>query len=274
MVIEISGSGVNYPVVGVKMGTEISGTGFDYPVVGQAVSTGAQRTGEATNAVASPISTAVGESQTLHGTPVTGAFAKLQEQQDALGKAASVVRGVGRSLNQAGQLLDKMGQGLGDIVKLYPPYPSGNPPRIAALDKITGLRNLIEKITFPPAETLNNVGHLLGHQKDEDGKGGSVLATQDVASVVKGGVRDLPNLDPRSASDAEVSKALGQVKSIQSTLKGISTGIWSEVASYVKQVDPPEAQQQGAETRGQLARLAGLGIGSNGHLLEQVAELK
>ncbi len=256
------------------MVTDISGAGSNYPVVGQTVSTGAQHVVEASGARSLSVSTGVDASQTPPETRVAGMFAKLQARQDAFTQAASVVRGVGDSANQAGQLLDKMEQGLGEIVKMYPPYPIDSPQRVTLLNAVSGLRKQIDELTFPPPEKLKNVERLLGQQKDGNGKDGSVPAPQDVASVVKGAMWDLSTLDPRSASDAEVSKALDQVNSLKVALKDVSAGMWNDVASFVKQADSPDSQKQGAGTREQLAGLGEVGIGTSGRLLEQAAESK
>jgi hypothetical protein len=199
-------------------------------------------------------------------TEVAGVYAQLRANQDELNKTASVVRDVSNTVEQANQLLDQIENNLGQIVKMYPPYPVDSPLRISLLNNISGLRKQIDELTFPPPEQVDAVSRLLD-TKSEPTK-------PDAVTAVKERMWDLPVLDPNVASDAEVSKMFDQVRDTQSSLQVLQTGIWQDVVSFVKQAKTPEAQNEATGVRDQLADLGNRGIGSNARQLELAAESK
>ncbi|MDP2831864.1 MAG: hypothetical protein Q8Q28_00920 [Pseudomonadota bacterium] len=256
------------------MVTEISGAGLSHSVVSQAGVTAAQRVVGTVRPESSgvPQSDVVRDKQVSASTQVAGAYAQLRARQDVQNKAASVVREVGDTVEKAGQLLDKIENNLGEIVKMYPPYPIDSPQRISLLNNIDGLRKQIDDLTYPPPESVDAVDRLLGNQTDAVDKEGKAATRQGVFAVVKDSLWDISTLDPQAASDAEVSKALDQVKAMKSSLEDLKDGMWNDVVSFVKQAQSPEAQAAGV--REQLADLGGRGIGSNARQLVQAAELK
>jgi len=252
------------------MVTELSGAGSNYPVVGQvsmAVSSGADTISES-GAGATP--EVERSPPAIQSTQVTGTFARLQEQQGLFGQAAATVRETGNAVQQATGLLAKAKQGLTEIVKMYPPYPVDSAQRAAILNEVSGLRKQVEQLTFPPPESLRLADQVLGQQYGNTNPAG----VQHVADEVKRGISGLATLNPTSASDSAVSNALGQVESLQSKLQDASTGMWRDVAGFVAQAGTPEAVRQGVAIRQQLAGQNGLGIGSNGNLLQLAAETK
>jgi len=256
------------------MVTEISGTGFNHSVASQIGATAVKRlVGSVSPEDAGlPQPGVARDKQTSATTQVAGAYAQLRVRQDALNKAASVVREVGNTVEQAGRLLDKVENKLSQIVKMYPPYPVDNQQRIALLDKIASMRKMLDGLTFPRPDTVDSVGRLLGTQAIS--KAGDAAAKQNTVAGVKDRMWDLPKLDPLAASDAEVSKALDQVKAVKSSLQDLQTGMWNNVVSFVKQAESPEAQNKAAGIREQLVDLGGRGIGSNARQMEQAVESK
>jgi hypothetical protein len=258
------------------MVTEISGAGLSRSVVSQTGTTAEQHLVEMVRLddAVLPQSDIVRDKQKLTSSQVAGSFAQLRNRQDALNNAASVVREVGNTVEQAVQLLDKIGNNLGEIVKMYPPYPIDSPQRVTLLNNIGGLRRQIEALTFPPPDTVDAVWRQLGAQTDTTYKEGDVAVTQDAVAAVKDRLWDLPTLDPLAASDVEVSKALDQVEAKKSSLEDLQAGMWNDVVSFVKQVDSPEAQNEAVGVRKQIADLGGRGIGSNARQLVHAAESK
>jgi len=183
-----------------------------------------------------------------------------------------VVREVSDTVEQSDKLLGKIEKNLGEIVKMYPPYPIDSPQRISLLNDISGLRKQIEALTFPPSDTVDAVGRLLGKQADATDTTGDTATNLDTLTAIKEQMWDIPALDPLAASNAEVSEALDQVKATKSSLEDLKDGMWNDVVSFVKQAQSPEAQATGV--RGQLADLGNLGIGSNARQLDQAVESK
>ncbi len=258
------------------MVTEISGAGVGHSVVGQTGTTAAQRPVGTVRPDDAGLSRpgVSSDNQTLASTQVVGTYAQLRVSQEALNQAASVVRKVGDTVEQSGKLLGKIESNLGEIVKMYPPYPIDSPQRISLLNEISGLRKEIESLTLPPAAAVDAVGRLFSNQTGTTGKGDTATDKPDAISAVKGQPWDLPKLDPRTASDAEVSKALDQVKARMSSLEDLQTRMWKDVDNFVKQAKSPEAQSQAVGVRDQLADLGNIGIGSNASQLNQAVESK
>ncbi len=256
------------------MVTEISGAGVSHSVVGQTGTTAAQRPVGTVRPDDAGLSRpgVPRDKQAQVSTQVAGAYAQLRVRQDALNQAASVVREVGDTVEQSDKLLGKIENNLGEIVKMYPPYPIDSPQRVSLLNDISGLRKQIEALTFPPLEKVAAVGRLLGNQNDASGSTKNADTKLDTLAAIKDQMWDIPALDPQSASDAEVSKALGQVKATKASLEDLKNGMWDDVVSFVKRAQSPEAHAAGV--RGQLADLGNIGIGSNASQLNQAVESK
>ncbi|OYY95904.1 MAG: hypothetical protein B7Y41_01065 [Hydrogenophilales bacterium 28-61-23] len=217
------------------------------------------------------------EGQATVATQVAGVFAQLQVGQDSLNKAASVVREVGNAVEKAGQLLDKVESSLSAIVKMYPPYPIGSPERVLLLNDLTGLRKQIDALTFPRPDAVDTVGQLLGTRGDAVTKAGDTAVTavsSDAVKAIKDRLWEIPVLDPSVATDADVSKVLGQVKALNSSLEDFQTGMWKDVVGFVRQADSPESKSEATGVRQQIAELGKRGIGGNGYQLVQAAESK
>lgn len=260
------------------MVTEISGAGFGHSVVAQTSTAGTSRVAEAARSDQSGVTPEVASRDKLVSTSaqVAGTYAQLRGRQEVLNQAASVVREVGNTVEKADQLLTKMEDELGKVVKMYPPYPIDNPERVSLLNSFGGLRRQIDALTFPPPATLDAVGRLIGSQEDPNAKDAAGTEKQSIASLVKEPMWDIPTIDPLTASDEDVSKALDQVEAMKKTLEELQSGMWQDVISYVKQADTPQAQDEAAGVRDQLTDLGGeIGsIGRNARQLEAAAEAK
>jgi hypothetical protein len=267
------------------MVTDISGAGLSHSVAAQANTVAMSRVTEA-NRPGQPgeVPSVTGSGNQLSSTTqVTGAYAQIRNRQDELNQAASVVREVGNTVKEADQLLSKMEDNLVKVVKMYPPYPVDNPERISLLNSFGGLRRQIDALTFPPPNSLDAVGRLLGSSEDanakdskdtKDAKDALNAETQSIASLIKEPMWDIPTLDAQKASDAEVGKALDQVKAMKSVLADIQSGMWNDVVSFVQQADTSAAKSEGVEARNLLSDLAAErgGISRSANQLEAAAE--
>ncbi len=257
------------------MVTEISGAGLGYSVAIQAGAAGMQRAG---SMLGGPDSTAPPQSTDVAGTKasrassstrVAGVFAQLVDRQSVLNETAATVREVGTTAAQVGQLLDKAASKLDQIVKMFPPYPVDNPARIKLLDKVDGLRQQIEKLTYPLPQVVATVGKTIAANAASAGTGSD--ASGAAVNDKKLDWKLLP-LDPKTASDAQVSQALDQIKAVKSSLQEMQAGMWRNVVGYIQPTGSPEGQA--SSVRSQLADLGGQSIGSNASQLVQAAEAK
>ena len=253
------------------MVTEISGAGPRYPVVAQAEATAVQRDANLDRAV---MASEVGkdEERLSASGPVAGVYARLLDRQDVLNNAAAMLREVDSSMRQAEQALGKMEDDLVALVKIYPPYPIDNPVRISLLNSVGGLRRQIEALSFPPQESFDAVERLLAGQEDKTAKNAEPTQAGDVFSAMREKMWEIPELDPLAAQDAELDKALGQVRSALDAVEQLRQGLWDDVVAAVDAADSPEVRNEGAAAGKLLAELGNLGIGANGSLLQQVAE--
>ena len=253
------------------MVTDISGSALLHSIGSQ---TGAVATQRGLAPVQSEVErqSGVSVSQSSTGSTasqVAGLYARLQGRQDELNQAASFLREAGSTLDKAAKTLDALEKGLEKIVKIYPPYPLDDPQRVDLLNKLSGLRKEIDSLTFPPPERLNAVGRLLGGGESQAGN----LGVDGNAAPGSDPITDIPALDPKSASDKEVSQAYEQVKLLKSVVEDVQSGIWKDVVDFVQKADTPAARNHAAELRDQLARLGfGQGIASDARQLQQAAE--
>jgi hypothetical protein len=255
------------------MVTEITGVGVGHSVVGQLGESASQRVVEPARpeAANASIGAVAGESHSSF-TQVAGLYAKLRVHQDAINKSASAIREVGVTIEKAGQLLSKMEEELGAIVKMYPPYPIDNPERVSFLNSFGGLRKQTEALTFPPPEALDTLGGLFSRQDGANSKDAGKTEQRSTVSLIQEPMLGIPALDALAAGDAEIGKVFDQVKSMRSAIEVLKSGMWNDVISFVKQSDSTEAQGNAADVRKQLSSIGNLGIGINAGHLDQVAK--
>ena len=255
------------------MVTEISAVGLAHSVVAQSGTEAVPRVAEMLRPVrVDLVLPAVRDKQASSTTQVAGAYALLRNHQEVLNQAAVTVREVGKTAEEAGQLLSRMEKDLTVLVKIYPPYPLDNPERIDLLNSFGGLRRQIDALTFPPPESLDAVDQVLVDPPDESAK---LLGKPESlsASLDREPMWDIPFLDPSSASDDEVSKALEHVKSMQGFVEELQSRMWDDVFSFVNRAATPEVESKGADIRDLLGELGEPGgIGRNASQLEAAAE--
>lgn len=256
------------------MVTEISGAGFSHSVLTHLGATAAQNViGAVRPSNGASLSTDVrNDKQITSSTQVAGSYAQLIGRQDELKLAASVVREVDNTMEQTSQLLDKIEDKLGEIVKMYPPYPVDSPQRISLLNNIDGLRKQIDALTFPPEKDVEDLVHLIGAKTDAANRNGDTSVSADAITLLKEQIGEVPGLDPSSASDEEVAKAYEQVKAAQNSLHELQAGMWKDVVSFVNQAFSSEAQKEASGVRGQIANMGIRGIGTNLQQLVQAVE--
>jgi hypothetical protein len=156
---------------------------------------------------------------------------------------------------------------------MYPPYPIDSPERISLLNDLDGLRKQIDALTFPPPKSVDELGQLLGFQKESESKAGGVSITQDVVEAAKDGLWNIPALESSSASDTAISNTLDQVKALKSSLDELKVGMWKDVVDFVKQAATPESDNKATGVREQIAEF-GRGIGNSVSQLVKAAESK
>lgn len=256
------------------MVTEISAAGLGHSVVGQSVAASVQRVA----GLARPEEVSTQEAGFKQGeptstpSPITGVFAQLRVRQDGLHKSASMIREIDHVANKAEELLDKIDNKLGEIVKMYPPYPIDSPQRISLLNDIGGLRKQVEALTFPPSDDVDALQKLLNPQKISSEEVGDFSFGSKAVEEVKTRLWDIPLLVPAAATDEEVASVLSQVRALKSSIEDLQAGMWKDVVSFVKKADSPESEDKATGVREQIADLGGRAIGSYARELVQAVE--
>jgi hypothetical protein len=212
-------------------------------------------------------------------------FAELSGRQDEMKTAALLIRQADTTLENAGSLLGQIEEKLGEIVKMFPPYPIDNPQRIELLNDIDGLRKQVDALTYPPKKDTEVISNLIGTKLNESGNdkinGDNIVDFavyssngEDVLDSIKEQLGGLA-LEPTSARDAEVDKAFEQVKDAKFSLRELQEKIWQDVVSYVKQSDKFESENKTSDFRQQIANfnLTDFGIGKNAQRLIQAVEM-
>ena len=256
------------------MVTDISAAGLGHSVVGQSGAASVQRVaGLARQEEVLTQEVGVKQSEPASAsTPITGVFAHLRVRQDGLLKSATMIREIDHVASKAEELLDKIDNKLGEIVKMYPPYPIDSPQRISLLNDIGGLRKQVEALTFPPSEAVDALQELLSPLKNGFKEKGDLTISSDSVENVKTRLWDIVRLEQNSATDEEVVSVLGQIRELKSSIEDLQAGMWKDVVSFVKMADSPESENIATGVREQIADLGGHAIGSNAHELVQAVE--
>lgn len=256
------------------MVTDISAAGLGHSVVGQSVAASVQRVA----GVVRPEEVSTKEvlvkqgQQTAASSQVTGVFAQLRVRQDVLYRSASMIREIDHAASKAEELLNKVDNKLGEIVKMYPPYPIDNPQRISLLNDIGGLRKQVDALTFPPSDAVDALQKLLNPEMIESGEDVDLDFGSKSVEEVKTRLWDIPLLDPTKATDEEVVDVLSQIRELKSSIEDLQAGMWKDVVSFVKKADSTESASKATGVREQIADLGGRAIGSYARELVQAVE--
>ncbi|MCI0492578.1 MAG: hypothetical protein L0Z07_06555 [Planctomycetes bacterium] len=103
-------------------------------------------------------------------------YAELAASKEAALDVAQSAREIGKTLEQAGELLGRAHQEI-KLVKNYPPFPAGNEQRLQFINSLSGLKRQLEALTVPavkdglepvfyPMET--GLNELVATASDED----------------------------------------------------------------------------------------------------------
>jgi hypothetical protein len=256
------------------MVTDISAAGLSHSVVGQSALASVQRVAGLARQE-EVLTEGVGNrrgGQTSTSAQVTGAFAQLRVRQDLLLKSASLIREIDQVTGKAEELLDKIDNKLGEIVKMYPPYPIDSPQRVSFLNDIGGLRKQIDALTFPPADAVDDLQKLLSPQKIGFEEAVDLSFSSDAVEDVKTRLWDIPWLEQNSVTDEEVVSVLNQIRELKSSIDDLQAGMWKDVVSFVKKADSPESENKATGVREQIADLGGSAIGNFARELVQAVE--
>lgn len=199
----------------------------------------------------------------LSGRPALfSSFASIQARGDQQVDLAVRLRTSDKLLEQVDDLLAAIKERLLHIVKQYPPFSQESPQRISYLNSISGLRQQLDALAFPPEQEAGSLPvEASGPVKPVEAPFSKMLARGDLA---------IPELSPETASDAAVQGALDEVIALQQRVAATRAAMWEDVVRYVgNAVSGGEADFQ-AETqadavRGYVIAHPGQGIGFNVH---------
>lgn len=184
-------------------------------------------------------------------------FASVQARGDRHLDSALRLRAADAALQKADALLEAIKERLTHIVKQYPPFSQESPQRISYLNSISGLRQQLDALAFPPEADAVNPGD--ARSGDEAAPTPRMPARGDLA---------IPELNPETASDAEVSDALEAVISARHDVAVSRAAMWEDVARFVgparfSQEADFLAQSRVDAVRGYVIAHPGPGIGFN-----------
>ncbi len=196
----------------------------------------------------SPQSDTGGKINASGGDTVTAAsarshfeFGQLQQINDRLNRTALHIRDDDRQMEKAGQLLSQMKQELYQIVKVYPPYPPGEPERIKFLRSFNGLRQQIDRLTFPPPDKWAGKTPGVSPPRYEAGQPAQTdipAPVHDFAPLPAGsGNVPAPQPDfsvaelPDRASNAEIEATMHQIDKALSTVAARREQLASQAAT-------------------------------------------
>lgn len=80
---------------------------------------------------------------------IQGLYGVLRTSKDAVNRVATEIRGLG----EAKSLVARVRDSLDLIVKSFPPFPPGSLEREQFLNSVAGIRAMIERLSFPPAQS-------------------------------------------------------------------------------------------------------------------------
>jgi hypothetical protein len=192
------------------------------------------------------------EQKTPYAQGVVGVDSGLSGRlikHDAAIEAATQHQAADKTLQQAGDLLGQVGGALGNIVKMYPPYPHDHPERINLLNQLTGLRKQLEALTFSPVIPQGQ---------------------QQVQGVLKQPEWGAIEQSPQSVADNAL-KGLAQTTSDAAAQLGLERAhMWQDVVPTGTAGDPASAAKLSERTSMDLATLP-LAISQSGPFLKTIA---
>ncbi|HNQ05282.1 MAG TPA: hypothetical protein PKH69_11805 [Thiobacillaceae bacterium] len=194
----------------------------------------------------SPIETDVRISGRLPGHEL-----ELLRSGEAKLSTAQAVRQADDSLRKVDAILAEIHSKLLHIVKQYPPFGLDNPERIRYLQALAGLRKQLDAMEFPP--------------RRQDA-GLPVIDTPDRAAWRP------PELDPESATDAQLHTALDFIISARDTLRASQARMWQEVVSYLGPDRGQEVAHMVQTVRGLIADHPGNALGMDRRWLVELGE--
>ena len=106
-------------------------------------------------------------------------FSVLAGAKDEAAQLARSVRDASQALDRVGAVLKEMHRSVA-MVKNFPPFPPGSEQRVQFIQGLNGLRKVLDALTVPP---VDKGMELVFYPRESE----------------------FPDLDPRSASDAEVA---------------------------------------------------------------------
>lgn len=137
--------------------------------------------------------------------------ARLQAWRDGAVALGQRAREADVALAKAIDLVKQMKAQLSAVTKQFPPFPADSEERFRYLNGFSGLRALVESLTFPPVPA-------------SDGNWGGIRFPPERIGW------DLPRLDPATADDAAVQAAEVQVERIVDDLGQRRQSLFDSVA--------------------------------------------
>jgi len=153
------------------------------------------------------------------------AAASIQVNRDKSIEAGKLVREADQVLAKQETTLREMNANLQAIVKQFPPFRTDDPSRAKYLEAFSGLRQQVESLQVPRPSREDALPKEIRFPTDHQGLG-------------------IPNLDPATASDAQVAEAAQQVDEVIAKIAGQRDGLTRDVFQALGGADYTEMLKQ------------------------------
>jgi len=147
----------------------------------------------------------------------TAEFNRLSVHAERARAVASDIRTMDKTMEAVGAAVDAMKSELEGIVKNYPPYPADGSERVQRLKAYAGLRTMIDRLTVPPNQSMQERQKELDALMHDDyttiidSNGMTKTVLKEDLHIGPSGLY-IPELPLASASDdAAIQQAIGQL---------------------------------------------------------------
>jgi hypothetical protein len=152
-------------------------------------------------------------------------FNRLSAQDDRTNAIAKNIRTMDQTMETVGTAIAAMKRELEGIAKSYPPYASNDQERVRRLKSYAGLRAMIDRLTVPPNQTMQQrAAEIAALMRDDyttiiDANGMTRTVLKEELHIGPSGIY-IPQLPTSGAvDDAAIQQALGQLNLASDTIQ-------------------------------------------------------
>jgi hypothetical protein len=152
-------------------------------------------------------------------------FNRLSAQDDRTNAIATNIRTMDQTMETVGKTIEAMKSELEGMTKIYPPYPNADQERARRLRSYAGLRAIIDRLTVPPKQTMEQRDHQVDTALPDDyttiidSNGMTKTVLKEDLDIGPSGIY-IPQLSSAAALDETMIKqAIGQLSQAGDTIQ-------------------------------------------------------